>query len=569
MQNPFSLLPRITVSRTGRILATALASAMAMTVLVRPTENAIANGDTRSLSLKHMHTGESINITFKRDGRYDSDALKKLNWFLRDWRRDEPTRMDPRLFDTIWLAYHAVGASQPINVVCGYRSPETNGMLRRRSRGVAKFSQHTLGKAMDFYIPGVSLSKLRVAGLRLQRGGVGFYPTSGSPFVHMDAGGVRMWPRMSRSELASVFPDGKTVLIPSDGRPMAGYQVAMNEILRNGGRVGSVQGGGEDDGGGSDGDSGSSGGGFFAALFGGGSRSADTASSQMMQDSRNRGNLTSQPPVRTPAPPPATMVAMADPVPQHVAAIPLPQHVAAIPLPERRPAEIDAAQAAAPAMVAAADAGSKMVWQAGPNAAPADMAGANVPLPPARPDSMDDNAPPPQLIAALDAQNAPDTVPAAVPPAPIARPASAPVLQPRPAVFADLSQGSEGFMKRSVSRQNQRALGFADVTPVTQTARPPRPMLVATRFEKLNFASISTPVISARNKTQATLIKPDLSTTASLIAAPSHTVVVKFGAVAAQDLRADKFTGAAVKPLRTASLAPMPDIFTGSIASTN
>jgi uncharacterized protein YcbK (DUF882 family) len=548
------------VSRTGRILATALASAMAMTVLVRPTENAIANGDTRSLSLKHMHTGESINITFKRDGRYDSDALKKLNWFLRDWRRDEPTRMDPRLFDTIWLAYRAVGASQPINVVCGYRSPETNGMLRRRSRGVAKFSQHTLGKAMDFYIPGVSLSKLRVAGLRLQRGGVGFYPTSGSPFVHMDAGGVRMWPRMSRSELASVFPDGKTVLIPSDGRPMAGYQVAMNEILRNGGRVGSVQGGGEDDGGGSDSDSGSSGGGFFAALFGGGSRSNDTASGQMMQDSRNRGSVTAQPPVRTPAPPPATMVAMADPVPQHVAAIPLP---------ERRPAEIDAAKAAAPAMVAAADAGSKMVWQAGPNAAPADMAAANVPLPPARPGSMDDNAPPAQQIAALDAQDAPDTVPAAVPPAPIARPASAPVLEPRPAVFADLSQGSEGFMKRGVSLQNQRALGFADVTPVTQTARPPRPMLVATRFEKLNFASISTPVISARNKTQATLIKPDLSTTASLIAAPSRTVVVKFSAVAAQDLRADKFTGAAVKPLRTASLAPMPDIFTGSIASTN
>ena len=230
VQNPFSLLPRITVSRTGRILATAVASAMAMTVLVRPTENAVANGDTRSLRCSICIPGRSINITFKRDGRYDSDALKKLNWFLRDWRRDEPTRMDPRLFDTIWLAYRAVGASQPINVVCGYRSPETNGMLRRRSRGVAKFSQHTLGKAMDYYIPGVSLSKLRVAGLRLQRGGVGFYPTSGSPFVHMDAGGVRMWPRMSRSELASVFPDGKTVLIPADGRPMPGYEVAMNEI---------------------------------------------------------------------------------------------------------------------------------------------------------------------------------------------------------------------------------------------------------------------------------------------------------------------------------------------------
>ena len=93
-------------------------------------------------------------------------------------------------------------------------------MLRRRSRGVARFSQHMLGHAMDFYIPGVPLEQLREIGLRLQRGGVGFYPTSGSPFVHMDTGGVRMWPRMTRDQLVRVFPDGRTVHIPSDGKPL-------------------------------------------------------------------------------------------------------------------------------------------------------------------------------------------------------------------------------------------------------------------------------------------------------------------------------------------------------------
>ena len=199
-------LPKFRFRAALAALATLTASALALTILVGPTQDAVANGETRSLNMINMHTGESISVAYMSGGRYDSEALKKLNYFLRDWRRDEPTRMDPRLFDTLWMAYRSVGASEPIHVVCGYRAPETNAMLRRRSRGVAKFSQHTLGKAMDFYIPGVNLSKLRAAGLRLQRGGVGFYPTSGSPFVHMDAGSVRMWPRMTPLRTRVGFP---------------------------------------------------------------------------------------------------------------------------------------------------------------------------------------------------------------------------------------------------------------------------------------------------------------------------------------------------------------------------
>ncbi len=100
-------------------------------------------------------------------------------------------------------------------------------MLRSRSRGVAENSQHMLGKAIDFYIPGVSLAKLRAIGMKLQVGGVGFYPTSGSPFVHMDTGNVRHWPRMSRQELLALFPDGKTLDIPRDGKPLPGYAEAL------------------------------------------------------------------------------------------------------------------------------------------------------------------------------------------------------------------------------------------------------------------------------------------------------------------------------------------------------
>jgi uncharacterized protein YcbK (DUF882 family) len=197
-------------------------------------ETAVANGDTRTLSLRHIHTDEDITITYKRNGRYDEDALKKLDHFVRDWRKDEDVHMDPRLFDVIWEVSREVGGDKAIHVVCGYRSPSTNAMLRRRSSGVARFSQHTLGKAMDFYIPGAPLEELRDAGLRLQRGGVGYYPSSGSPFVHLDVGSVRHWPRMTRDQLARVFPNGRTVHIPSDGHPLSGYAQALADIEKRG-----------------------------------------------------------------------------------------------------------------------------------------------------------------------------------------------------------------------------------------------------------------------------------------------------------------------------------------------
>ncbi|MET3661912.1 DUF882 domain-containing protein [Aquamicrobium ahrensii] len=186
-----------------------------------------AQAEVRALKLHNLHTKEKAEIVFKRNGRYDQAGLKKLNVFLRDWRRNEPTKMDPRLLDLVWEAYRATGSREYIHVVSAYRSPATNSMLRGRSKGVAQKSQHMLGKAMDFFVPGVPLKKLRDIGLKMQGGGVGYYPTSGSPFVHMDVGNVRHWPGISRQELASVFPNGKTLHVPSDGKPLPGYDQAL------------------------------------------------------------------------------------------------------------------------------------------------------------------------------------------------------------------------------------------------------------------------------------------------------------------------------------------------------
>ena len=198
--------------------------------------DAAALNETRTLSFHHTHSGEDLTVTFKRDGRYDDEALKKLNHYLRDWRTQDETVMDRHLFDILWEVYRDVDGKQPIQIISAYRSPGTNAMLRHRSAhtGVARHSQHMLGHAMDLSIPGVPLEQIRFAGLRLQRGGVGFYPTSGSPFVHLDTGNIRHWPRMTHDQLVKVFPDGRTVHVPSDGVPLKGYELARAEIEKRG-----------------------------------------------------------------------------------------------------------------------------------------------------------------------------------------------------------------------------------------------------------------------------------------------------------------------------------------------
>ena len=179
-----------------------------------------ADDQTRTLTFYNIHTKETKTITYKRDGAFDPDGMKEINHIMRDWRRDESTKMDPALIDTIWEIYQEVGSEKPIHLISGYRSKKTNERLRRRRGGQARRSQHILGKAADIHFPDVDVKRLRNSALVREIGGVGYYPKSGIPFVHVDTGRVRHWPRLPRQELALLFPNGKTKHVPRDGRPI-------------------------------------------------------------------------------------------------------------------------------------------------------------------------------------------------------------------------------------------------------------------------------------------------------------------------------------------------------------
>jgi uncharacterized protein YcbK (DUF882 family) len=166
---------------------------------------ASASAETRTLSMYFTHTKETITVTYKRNGRYDPEAIKKINWFLRDWRRNEATKMSLETVDLLWELHADLGSKKPVHIISGYRSPRTNAMLKRIGRNVARKSQHMVGNAIDFYFPDVPVEKIMGSALVRKVGGVGYYPTSGKyGFVHIDSGNVRHWPRMSPSRYASI-----------------------------------------------------------------------------------------------------------------------------------------------------------------------------------------------------------------------------------------------------------------------------------------------------------------------------------------------------------------------------
>lgn len=157
-----------------------------------PAARADSLAGERHLRLYHTHTREHLSVVYWRDNAYVPGALTQLDRFLRDSITGDVHHFDPHLFDVLFDLTAASGLSDAeIQVICGYRTPQTNEDLRTRTSGVAKKSLHMEAEAIDIRVPGVKTSRLRDKALALGRGGVGYYPVSN--FIHVDVGRVRRW----------------------------------------------------------------------------------------------------------------------------------------------------------------------------------------------------------------------------------------------------------------------------------------------------------------------------------------------------------------------------------------
>jgi len=145
----------------------------------------------RELSFLNLHTGERLRAEYVQNGKYVPSAMHAVSVLMRDHCNNKIHPIDGHLLDIAHVLQSRVGSHGVFNVVCGYRSPETNAMMHEVSAGVAAHSMHIQGKAMDIRLPGTRLASLRKAAVALKLGGVGYYPED--DFVHIDSGAVRRW----------------------------------------------------------------------------------------------------------------------------------------------------------------------------------------------------------------------------------------------------------------------------------------------------------------------------------------------------------------------------------------
>lgn len=148
-------------------------------------------GDIRRVRMHSGRTGESIDTIYWIEGKYIPEVLTEINHFMRDWRSGATAKIDPRTVDIMAAAHRLMDVTEPYMMLSGYRSPQTNAMLRSKSRGVARDSLHMRGQAADLRLKSRSVSQIARAAEACASGGVGRY--SRSNFVHMDCGPVRNW----------------------------------------------------------------------------------------------------------------------------------------------------------------------------------------------------------------------------------------------------------------------------------------------------------------------------------------------------------------------------------------
>ncbi|MCS6899483.1 MAG: DUF882 domain-containing protein [Myxococcales bacterium] len=138
-------------------------------------------------TLFHMHSDEVLIL----DEHHPT--LERWSLLLQDrvFLSSIPMAPEPLALLRTLAARHP-GAR--IELVSGFRSPKLNEILRKKGHKVASHSQHSLGRAIDFRLIGLSPKELRQEIRTLGwKGGVGQYDKPLDQFVHIDTGRERSW----------------------------------------------------------------------------------------------------------------------------------------------------------------------------------------------------------------------------------------------------------------------------------------------------------------------------------------------------------------------------------------
>ncbi|MFG6082238.1 YcbK family protein [Paracoccus litorisediminis] len=191
------------LTRRSLILSVAASAALPLIPSFAGQAEAASRGKSRLDQLVRLidpvvdlyspNTEESLKVRFYGPTGYSPDAVRRINWFMRDWRQKETQQFDIRVVWGLAALRHAGikdGNAGLIRVNSGFRTKKTNSLLRGMGYGVADNSFHLKAKAADITMPGASVADIATYAKWLEIGGTGHYP---GRFVHIDSGEQRQW----------------------------------------------------------------------------------------------------------------------------------------------------------------------------------------------------------------------------------------------------------------------------------------------------------------------------------------------------------------------------------------
>ncbi|MEL6683391.1 MAG: DUF882 domain-containing protein [Pseudomonadota bacterium] len=179
------------ISRRGLLGAFAASAIVAAPTYSKAAGFLRGAGDIRRIAMHSGRTGEHLDTIYWIEGEYIAEAVREINLHMRDWRTGDAVQMDLRTIDIMSATLNLLETDEPYLLLSGYRSPQTNNMLRSRSSGVARNSLHMRGQAADLRLTSRTPTQMANAAIACRAGGVGRY--NGSNFVHMDCGPIRSW----------------------------------------------------------------------------------------------------------------------------------------------------------------------------------------------------------------------------------------------------------------------------------------------------------------------------------------------------------------------------------------